>query len=114
MAKLYFKYGAMTAGKTIDVITTAYKYNSRDMHAIIIKPKVDTKANDYVASRIGLYKSADIVLAEDDSIIERIKKDETNNGLFKSPIFLPDVFSKLANFVMICSITSSDIFFPSS
>lgn len=76
MAKLYFKYGAMTAGKTIDVITTAYKYNSRDMHAIIIKPKVDTKANDYVASRIGLYKSADIVLAEDDSIIERIKKYE--------------------------------------
>ena len=76
MAKLYFKYGAMTAGKTIDVITTAYKYNSRDMHAIIIKPKVDTRANDYVASRIGLYKSADIVLSEDDSIIERIKKYE--------------------------------------
>lgn len=76
MAKLYFKYGAMTAGKTIDVITTAYKYNSREMHAIIIKPKIDTKANDYVASRIGLYKRANLILDENDSIIEKIKKYE--------------------------------------
>lgn len=76
MAKLYFKYGAMTAGKTIDVITTAYKYNSRGMHTIIIKPKIDTRANELVASRIGFYKRANLVLAEDDSIIEQIKKYE--------------------------------------
>ena len=41
MAKLYFNYSAMSAGKTIDVITTAYKYNSKGMTALVMKPYLD-------------------------------------------------------------------------
>ena len=29
MAKLYFKYGAMNSGKTIEVLRTCYNYNER-------------------------------------------------------------------------------------
>ena len=55
MAKLYFNYGAMSAGKTIEVIETAYKYNSRGMKALLIKPSIDTRtANNVVASRNGI------------------------------------------------------------
>ncbi len=74
MAKLYFNYGAMSAGKTIEVIETAYKYNSRGMHALLIKPSIDTKGNDSVTSRIGMSKEVDIVLKPEDSLIEYIKK----------------------------------------
>ena len=74
MAKLYFNYGAMSAGKTIEVIETAYKYNSRGMKALLIKPSIDTKGNDSVTSRIGMSKEVDIVLKPDDSLIEYIKK----------------------------------------
>ena len=74
MAKLYFNYGAMSAGKTIEVIETAYKYNSRGMKALLIKPSIDTKGNDSVTSRIGISKEVDIVLKPDDSLIEYIKK----------------------------------------
>ena len=74
MAKLYFNYGAMSAGKTIEVIETAYKYNSRGMKALLIKPSIDTKGNNSVTSRIGISKEIDIILKPDDSLIEYIKK----------------------------------------
>lgn len=76
MAKLYFNYGAMSAGKTIEVIETAYKYNSRGMKALLIKPSIDTKGNDSVTSRIGISKEVDIVLKPDESLIDYIKKYE--------------------------------------
>ena len=74
MAKLYFNYGAMSAGKTIDVITTVYKYNSRGMKALLIKPAIDTKGNNKVMSRIGMEKEVDILLKPNESLIEYIKK----------------------------------------
>lgn len=73
MAKLYFNYGAMSAGKTIEVIETAYKYNSRGMKALLIKPSIDTKGNDSVTSRIGISKEVDIVLKPEESLIDYIK-----------------------------------------
>ena len=76
MAKLYLNYGAMSAGKTIEVITTAYKYNSRGMKALVIKPKIDTKANGFVSSRIGMKKKVDILLKNDDSLFNYVKKKD--------------------------------------
>ena len=81
MAKLYFNYGAMSAGKTIDVITTAYKYNSRGMRALLIKPSTDTKGNNKVTSRIGMEKEVDILLRPEDSLIDCIKKYDNTTCL---------------------------------
>lgn len=74
MAKLYFNYGAMSAGKTIEVITTAYKYNSKGMKALIIKPAIDTKGGNFVCSRIGMSQKVDILLKSDDNLIDYLKK----------------------------------------
>lgn len=73
MAKLYFNYGAMSAGKTIEVITTAYKYNSRGMKALVIKPSIDTKGGDLVTSRIGMSQKVDILLKSEESLFEYLK-----------------------------------------
>ena len=73
MAKLYFNYGAMSDGKTIEVITTAYKYNSRGMKALVVKPSVDTKGGNLVTSRIGMSKKVDILLKPEDSLFKYLK-----------------------------------------
>jgi len=70
MAKLTFYYGTMSSGKTIDLIQTAYKYNSKGMKALILKPKTDTKGNENIVSRIGLEKKADIILGKDESLFK--------------------------------------------
>ncbi|MBJ6981796.1 MULTISPECIES: thymidine kinase [unclassified Luteimonas] len=60
MAKLYFYYSAMNAGKTTTLLQSAHNYQERGMRVAILAPRLDDRAGSgRVASRIGL--SADAV-----------------------------------------------------
>ena len=78
MAKLNFKYATMNAGKTIDLVRTAYNYEENGYKVLIIKPSVDTKGGDYITSRIGLKRKVDFLIDATDSIEKVIKKDLKN------------------------------------
>lgn len=55
MAKLYFYYSAMNAGKTTTLLQSAHNYRERGMRALILTPRLDDRAGTgMVASRIGL------------------------------------------------------------
>lgn len=55
MAKLYFYYSAMNAGKTTTLLQSAHNYRERGMRVVILTPKLDHRAGSgTVASRIGL------------------------------------------------------------
>lgn len=43
MAKLYYKYGTMAGGKTLDLIRCAYNYKERGMNVITLKSIIDTR-----------------------------------------------------------------------
>ena len=59
MAKLHFYYSAMNAGKTTTLLQSAYNYRERGMRALILTPRLDTRASEgMVASRIGLRAEA--------------------------------------------------------
>ena len=74
MAKLYFKYGAMNCGKTTVLIQTAYNYEQQEMKVIVIKPKIDTKGQKYIVSRIGAKRKVDELIGIDDKIIDKCSK----------------------------------------
>ncbi|HVK50332.1 MAG TPA: thymidine kinase [Pseudoxanthomonas sp.] len=55
MAKLYFYYSAMNAGKTTTLLQSAHNYRERGMRVLILTPRLDHRAGSgVVASRIGL------------------------------------------------------------
>ncbi|MGH8031319.1 MAG: thymidine kinase [Luteimonas sp.] len=55
MAKLYFYYSAMNAGKTTTLLQSAHNYRERGMRVAILTPRLDDRAGSgRVASRIGL------------------------------------------------------------
>lgn len=59
MAKLYFYYSAMNAGKTTTLLQSAHNYRERGMRVLIMAPRLDDRAGSgTVASRIGLSASA--------------------------------------------------------
>lgn len=59
MAKLYFYYSAMNAGKSTVLLQSAYNYNERGMETLLFTPRVDTRAGEgKIASRIGLFADA--------------------------------------------------------
>lgn len=80
MAKLYFKYGAMNSGKTTLLLQSAHNYEERGMRTVILKPQVDTKGNDKIVSRLGVWRTVDYLVAPEDRISEIIEKDIAEKG----------------------------------
>lgn len=59
MAKLYFYYSAMNAGKTTTLLQSSYNYHERGMETLLFTPAMDDRyAAGKIASRIGLAKDA--------------------------------------------------------
>ena len=71
MAKLYFYYSAMNAGKTTTLLQSAHNYRERGMRTLILTPRLDHRAGSgTVASRIGL--QAEGVAFDRDDDLERL------------------------------------------
>ncbi|MBT2748419.1 MULTISPECIES: thymidine kinase [unclassified Lysobacter] len=71
MAKLYFYYSAMNAGKTTTLLQSAHNYQERGMRVAILTPRLDDRAGaGTVASRIGL--RADAVAFDRDADLETL------------------------------------------
>lgn len=59
MAKLYFYYSAMNAGKSTTLLQSAYNYREQGMRPVIYKPRIDDRSPPgKVTSRIGLEADA--------------------------------------------------------
>lgn len=67
MAQLFFKYGAMNSGKTIEILKVAHNYEEQDKPVVILTSGLDTREGvGYVASRIGLKREATPIFHETD------------------------------------------------
>ena len=67
MAKLYFNYSSMNAGKSTVLLQAAYNYEERGMNTLLLIAAFDNRAGKgRIASRIGLAAEADVFSAEDD------------------------------------------------
>lgn len=87
MAKLYFRYSAMDAGKTLDLLKVAYNYESRHQEILVLTSAIDKRAGDNkVKSRVGFDKEA-ISTTINDNLFELIKK---HNVLAKIACVLVD------------------------
>ena len=63
MAKLYFYYSAMNAGKTTALLQSSHNYEERGMSTVLLKPQTDDReATTKIISRIGLTADATIFL----------------------------------------------------
>lgn len=81
MAKLFFRYSAMDAGKTLDLLKVAYNYADRGQHTLIITSRIDNRAQlNQVKSRIGLTRDA-ISLNLEDNIFEVVKLAHTKQKI---------------------------------
>lgn len=78
MSKLYFRYGAMNCGKTTVLLQVAHNYEERGMNVLILKPKVDTKGDDTIVTRIGLSRKVDHLIEKNENLkdyLNSISKD---------------------------------------
>ncbi len=80
MAKLYFYYSAMNAGKTTTLLQSAHNYRERGMRTAILTPRLDHRAGSgVVASRIGLRADGTPFVAETD-LLATLEADIASHG----------------------------------
>mgnify|MGYP001352306720 FL=1 len=72
MAKLYFYYSSMNAGKSTALLQASYNYRERGMNTIVLAPSLDDRyGQGVVTSRIGLQSQA-VSLRPDEDLFARV------------------------------------------
>lgn len=81
MAKLYFYYSAMNAGKSTVLLQSSHNYHERGMRTLLLTPVIDQRAGaGKIASRIGLIKNAS-TFGEDDDLLALVSTSNQQNAL---------------------------------
>lgn len=117
MSKLYYRYGAMNCGKTTALLQVAHNYEERGMEVLILKPKIDTKGDSQIVTRIGLKREVNHLVESDENLSEYLSEvsDDIACILVDESQFLNEnhiddlfVFSKLRDIPVICYGLRSD------
>ncbi|MDN2452419.1 thymidine kinase [Lactobacillus sp. UCMA15818] len=77
MAQLFFRYGAMNSGKSIEILKVAHNYEEQNKAVIIMTSAVDDRDEiGFITSRIGLKRRATPIYEDTDvyELITRIDK----------------------------------------
>ena len=70
MAKLYFRHGTMSSGKSLNLLAVAHNYEQKGERIVVIRPRLDDRFGaEAVASRVGIRRDAD-VLVEADTVLD--------------------------------------------
>jgi len=91
MAKLFFRYAVMNAGKSTQLLQIAYDYErNNDRNVLCLKPQIDTKANKYIISRLEngvIRREADFLTQPEDGwLYSRILKEKREAEAKGKPI----------------------------
>ena len=74
MSQLFFRYGAMSSGKTIEILKVAHNYEAQGRKIALMTSGLDNRSGvGTVASRIGLHRKA-ISITEDMNLFTYIEK----------------------------------------
>jgi thymidine kinase len=79
MAKLYFYYSAMNAGKSTLLLQSAYNYKERNLDTLILSPTVNTRDRyGIITSRIGLEAPA-VMISNNENLYNLVKTEVKKN-----------------------------------
>ena len=74
MAQLFFKYGAMNSGKSIDILKVAHNYEEQGKPVVLMTSGVDDRSGrGIIASRIGLERKVKPIM-DDTNIYDYVNK----------------------------------------
>ncbi|HET6565927.1 MAG TPA: thymidine kinase [Xanthomonadales bacterium] len=92
MAKLYFYYSAMNAGKTTVLLQSAHNYRERGMNPLLFTPALDDRLQvGKISSRIGLQADAVTFTADTDlyaHVLDELKQRNVHCVLVDEAQFL--------------------------
>lgn len=80
MAKLYFTYAAMNAGKSTLLLQASHNYRERGMNTLLFTSGLYAKEAKHISSRIGLSAKAEL-FSEEDDLFDAVKGFHTETPI---------------------------------
>ena len=81
MAKLYFNYSTMNAGKTTVLLQAAHNYSERGMNPFLLTANADTRSGiGTIKSRIGLKKSSQ-TFSQSVDLLKKVKEANSKKNI---------------------------------
>lgn len=78
MAQLYFRYGTMNSGKTLQLLAVAHNYEEQNKPVLIFKPTTDTRSvKGKIESRVGINHEA-IEINKESNLFQIVYKLTSN------------------------------------
>tara|TARA_B100000959_G_scaffold131275_1_gene137622 strand:- start:3296 stop:3874 length:579 start_codon:yes stop_codon:yes gene_type:complete len=109
MAKLYFHYAAMNAGKTTSLLQVSHNYRELEMNTLLLTPQLDDRADvGKIASRIGLEATAE-VFTHQDNLFELVNADHSADNLSCILVDEAQFLSKEQVWQLACVVDDLDI-----
>ena len=82
MAKLYYKFSSMNAGKSTNLLQVAFNYKERGYNTLIFTSALDDRyGTGKVTSRIGIDADAIIIPKDDLAVLEKEKSSLISNQI---------------------------------
>jgi thymidine kinase len=63
----------MNSGKSTALLQAAYNYEERDQSVVLAKPRIDTKGDQTIVSRLGVTRAVDFTIDETDDVYTRFQ-----------------------------------------
>lgn len=70
----------MNSGKSTALMQVAHNYAEREMDAVILKPRTDTKGGDTVVSRLGVVRKVDLVIEPEEDLFAKLSDRVEKEG----------------------------------
>ena len=81
MAKLYFHYSSMNAGKSTALLQANHNYLERGMKTMLFTAKLDNReGGGVISSRIGIQKEA-LAFGNEDNLFDMVKEADSDSKL---------------------------------
>jgi thymidine kinase len=110
MAKVYFRYAAMNAGKSTQLLQVRHNYHERHQRTILLKPLVDYRdGQDMIRPRIGgIEAKVDAVLSGESDVRQIVERDRKEKGKLDCVLVDEAQFLKAAQIRQLCEVADFD------
>lgn len=91
MNKIYFRYGTMFSGKSLNLISAVKTYEHNNQKVLILKPSKDTRDKEMIKSRMSTETLECITFNESDDLIDVFGIAYKNNHFKVDVLFIDEV-----------------------
>jgi thymidine kinase len=110
MSKVYFRYAAMNAGKSTQLLQVRHNYHERHQRTLLLKPALDDREGESVIRpRIGgLEVRVDAVVGPDTDLRELVSRDRERNGRLDCVLVDEAQFLSASQVRQLCEVADFD------